>query len=87
MLQCHLIMRANGPRALIKSSLLHPSATMSHEGLRDLRYVPLAPQKLEDTDQNFWCCKTDHIFSSCHKNSIFGNVENMTSLVYLSVRP
>lgn len=50
MLQYNTIMRANGPRALIKSSPLHQC---NHEEIRVLRHVPLTPQKLGNTNHNF----------------------------------
>ena len=66
MLQYYRIMRANRPHALIKSS---PLLQCDHERIRVLGHVPIAPQKLGDTDHNFWYCKTDHILNSCHNNS------------------
>ena len=77
-LQYYPIMRANGPCALIKSSQLHQC---NHVGMRILRHIPLTPQKLGDTNQSFWLCKTDRILISCHSNSVLGLVENITSLV------
>ena len=80
MLQYYPIMRANGPRALVryKSSPLHQC---NHKRIRVLGHVPIAPQELGDTDQNCWYCKTDHILNSCHNNSFLGLVENITKIV------
>ena len=79
MLQYYRIMRANGPHTLIKSSSLHHC---NHERTRVLGHVPMAPQKIGDTDQNFWYYNTEYILNSFHNNLILRLVENMTSLVY-----
>ena len=66
MLQYYPFMRAHGPHALIKSSPLHQC---NHERRRILGHIPIAPQKLGDTGQDYWYRKTDHILNSCYNNT------------------